>query len=110
MVALASSARATLATSAWYANLVSIQFITAHPSHFCPLPCPRRITHTFQYYGTFGTTFSQHGLGMRWGSNAGLLENIRIVGVSTAVVRSQFILGSESYLGSTQQCFWFLGA
>jgi hypothetical protein len=51
-------------------------------------------------YGTFGTTFSQHGLGMRWASNAGLLENILINGISTAVVRSQFILGSESYLGS----------
>jgi hypothetical protein len=26
---------------------------------------------TRQYYGTFGTTFSQHGLGMRWCQNAG---------------------------------------
>lgn len=52
-------------------------------------------------YGTFGVSFSQHGLGMRWSSNAGLLENILISGVSTAVVRVQYILGSESYLGST---------
>lgn len=37
---------------------------------------------------------------MRWASNAGLLENILINGISTAVVRAQFILGSESYLGS----------